>query len=198
MTQSVPARRGPKRSEQSRLAILAAAFELTRDEGYRNLTVEGIAARAGVGKQTVYRWWESKADVLLEAGALKADLYVSVVDRGAWRADLEQFLRDSFRLLHLPGLAPLLASLMAEAQLDPGFARRFREGFLLRRRAALSELIDRAAERGDAPSGIPAATIVATVFGTIWYRLLAGDDPPGDAEIASLLDLLAPIGTRHE
>src|SRR3954470_20842085 len=99
MTDSEPIRRGPKRSEQSRLAILTAAFELTRDAGFRNLTVEGIAARAGVGKQTVYRWWPTKADVLLESLAVKADLRISIADRGCYRDELDDFLRDSFALL---------------------------------------------------------------------------------------------------
>ena len=60
----------------SRQAILAAAMALAAEVGYSGLTIEAIAARAGVGKQTIYRWWPSKADVLLEAGAAKADLYV--------------------------------------------------------------------------------------------------------------------------
>ncbi|MFT4081620.1 MAG: TetR/AcrR family transcriptional regulator [Nocardioides sp.] len=192
MTATEPARRGPKRSEQSRRAILTAAFELTRDEGYRNLTIEGIASRAGVGKQTVYRWWPTKADVLLEAGATKAELHVSVADRGSWRADLEQFLRDSFALLAHPGLVAMMRSLMAEAQLDPDFAARFREGFLERRRAALVEVLERARARGDAPARMPDDLIADLVFGTIWYRVLATDRPLGESEVALLCDLLDP------
>jgi AcrR family transcriptional regulator len=65
--QQVPPRPGRKRSEESRLAILAAAFELIAEVGYAGLTIEGIAARSGTGKQTIYRWWPSKADVLMDA-----------------------------------------------------------------------------------------------------------------------------------
>ncbi len=191
MTQTEPTRRGPKRSEQSRMAILTAAFELTREVGYRGLTVEGIAARAGVGKQTVYRWWPTKADVLLEAGAVKADLHVSVADHGSYRSDLEQFLGDSFALLAFPGLDGLLRSLMAEAQIDPDFAARFRSGFLNRRRAAMAEILDRAVARGDAP-GLPAELVADVVFGVIWYRLLATERPLGESDVTPLLDLLAP------
>lgn len=196
MAQTEPARRGPKRSESSRLAILTAAFELTQEVGYRGLTVEGIAARAGVGKQTVYRWWPTKADVLLEAGAVKADLRVSVTDRGSYRAELEQFLRDSVTLLAFPGLDGLLRSLMAEAQLDPDFATRFRSGFLNRRRAALMEILDRALTRGDAPE-LPGELVADVVFGVIWYRVLATQRPLSAEDVALLLDLLAHGYTKR-
>ncbi|WP_181797306.1 TetR/AcrR family transcriptional regulator [Streptomyces sp. WELS2] len=64
---SKPAPDATRRSEKSRRAIYAAALSLVAEVGYPKTTVEGIAARAGVGKQTIYRWWSSKADVLLEA-----------------------------------------------------------------------------------------------------------------------------------
>ena len=59
--------RGRRRSERSHEAILAATQRLLLERGYRELTIEGIAARAGVGKQTIYRWWPSKAALVLEA-----------------------------------------------------------------------------------------------------------------------------------
>ena len=193
MTHIEPLRRGPKRSEQARLAILSAAFELTQEVGYRGLTIEGIAARAGVGKQTVYRWWSTKADVLLEAGALKADVKVSVADSGSFRGDLEQFLRDSFTLLAFPGLDGLLRSLMAEAQIDPAFATRFRDGFLNRRRDVLAAILDRARKRGDAPRDISDELAADVVFGVIWYRLLATERPLTAVDVMPLVDLIAPL-----
>ena len=84
--------RGRPRGEGARQAILAAALGIAAEDGYAALTVEGIAARAGVGKQTIYRWWPTKADVLLEAGAAKADLRVPVTDRGSYAADLRAYL----------------------------------------------------------------------------------------------------------
>ncbi|MGA1835425.1 TetR/AcrR family transcriptional regulator [Herbiconiux sp. 11R-BC] len=190
MTNTEPTRRGPKRSEESRLAILTSAFELLQEVGYRGLTIEGIAARAGVGKQTVYRWWPTKADVLLEAGAVKADLRVSIADHGSYRSDLEQFLRDSFTLLEFPGLTGLLRSLMAEAQIDPDFATRFRDGFLNRRRNALIEILDRATRRGDAPIHLTTELMADVVFGVIWYRLLATERPLNTHDVPPLLHLL--------
>src|SRR5579862_8854730 len=93
---------GRKRSEQSRLAILTAAYDLVGEIGYARLTVEGIAARAGTGKQTIYRWWPSKADVVLDALATKADLNIPIPDEGSYAADLRAFLLASFALGNQP------------------------------------------------------------------------------------------------
>jgi AcrR family transcriptional regulator len=166
---------------------------LAAEVGYAELTIEGIAARAGVGKQTIYRWWPSKADVLLEACAVKADLHVPVTDHGGYRADLRAFLEASSAIARLlPQLPDLLSALMAEAQLDREFGDRFRTAFLERRRDALAVIIGRARARGDLP-GHPDADIVADiVFGTIWYRILAIRRPFDAGLVEDLLGLLAP------
>src|SRR6202035_3257197 len=128
-----------------------AALELAADVGYGRLTIEGIAARAGVGKQTIYRWWPSKADVLLEAGAAKGGPYLPVTHHWSYRGDLRAFLEASYALGNLPQLADVLRALMAEAQLDREFGERFRVSFLQRRRDALGVITSRARERGDLP-----------------------------------------------
>lgn len=182
---------GRPRSEESRQAILAAALGLVTEVGYARLTIEGIAARAGVGKQTIYRWWPTKADVLLEASAAKADLHVPVTDHGSYRADLREFLQASYRMASYPQFTGLLRTLMAEAQLDQVFAGRFRAAFLERRREALAVITDRACERGDLPARPDPGIVADIVFGTIWYRMLATRQPL-DARLADeLVGLLA-------
>jgi AcrR family transcriptional regulator len=181
---------GRKRSEDSRRAILAAALELTAQAGYAGLTIEGIAGRSGTGKQTIYRWWPSKADVLLDALATRADLDVPVADQGSYRADLETFLDASFALGRRPPVPEVLRALMAHAQLDAGFAERFRESFLERRRAALNVILERARARGDLPPRPAPDTICDVVFGVIWYRVLTGA-ALGEELTGELLAMLA-------
>ncbi|UNO42387.1 TetR/AcrR family transcriptional regulator [Streptomyces sp. MST-110588] len=90
-----------RRSERSRRAIFEAALSLVGEVGYDKLTIEGIAARAGVGKQTIYRWWSSKAAVLLDAFTADADVNIAALpDTGDLAADLKFVLRatvDEFR-----------------------------------------------------------------------------------------------------
>lgn len=190
----MPARNpGRPRSQTSREAILEAALALVAEVGYAALTIEGIAARAGVGKQTIYRWWPSKADVLLEAGAVEADLHVPITDHGSYRADLRAFLKASYSLGNERPLADLLRALMADAQLNREFGARFRTAFLERRREALAVITDRARHRGDLPAKPAPGTVADIVFGTIWYRILATHEPLD----ARLLDDLLAMLTSH-
>ena len=182
--------RGRKRSEQTRIAILTAAYELTSEVGYQDLTIEGIAARAGSGKQTVYRWWSTKADVLLEALALKADLSVTTADQGSFAADLGAFLRDSAVLLAHSSVVTVLRLLMSEAQRDQEFRERFQREFLHKRRGAIDILVSRAARRGDKPAHLSADLCADLIFGLIWYRVLATEPVITDQDIEALQRLL--------
>jgi AcrR family transcriptional regulator len=185
-----PVRPGRKRSEESRRAILAAAIELTAESGYAALTIEGIAARSGAGKQTIYRWWRSKADVLLDALALKADLHIPVPDEGSYEEDLRAFLAATFVLGSRAKVMGPLRALMAEAQIDAEFGERFREEFMRQRRAALGVLVERARDRGELPDGVPPELVVDVVFGTLWYRILAAHRPVDQDLIDQLVTLL--------
>jgi AcrR family transcriptional regulator len=179
-------RPGRKRSEESRMAILVAAFELVGEVGYAGLTIEGIANRAGCGKQTIYRWWPSRAHVLLEALAVKADLYVTNADHGSYTDDVRAFLGDTFRLGRQQRVVDILRVLMAEAQINEEFGELFRSAFLQRRRDALQVVLDRARTRGDLPPRPAASTVLDIVFGTLWYRLLATRQPVGDDLVEDL------------
>jgi len=182
---------GRPRSERSRQAILAAALAMVGEAGYAGLTIDGIAARAAVGKQTIYRWWPTKADVLLEAGAAKADAHVPVTDHGSYPADLRAFLEASYRILNHPQIVDLMRALMAEAQINPDFGERFRTVFLQRRRDALAVITTRARERGDLPERPAPGTIADIVFGTIWYRVLATRQSFDARLVEDLIGLLA-------
>jgi AcrR family transcriptional regulator len=185
-----PARAGRKRSEESRRAILTAAIQLVGEVGYAGLTIEGIAARSGTGKQTIYRWWPSKADVLLDALAAKASLHIPIPDEGSFRADLRAFLTATFALRRKPQVAEVLRALMAEAQINPAFGSRFRESFLQHRRDALAVMLDRAAARGDLPPAVRPGTVADIVFGVVWYRTLATREPTDDGLIDELVAVL--------
>lgn len=183
-------RPGRRRSEESRLAILAAAIDLLAESGYAALSIEGIAARSGTGKQTVYRWWPTKADVVLEALAVKTDLHIPIPDTGSYPGDLRAFLDASFALARTPRVLEVLRALMAHAQLDPGFGDRFRAGFLQRRRAALGVVLERAAARAELPPHLSTRTTADIVFGVIWYRVLTTTGP-GDLTDPATADELA-------
>ncbi|WP_128381449.1 TetR/AcrR family transcriptional regulator [Streptomyces cavernae] len=101
-----PSRRpdSSRRSEKSRRAIYEAALGLVGEVGYPKTTIEAIAARAGVGKQTIYRWWPSKADVLLEAFM---DLSAQVAPEGAEQSPAP----DEVPVYEIPDTGDLAADL---------------------------------------------------------------------------------------
>ncbi|MCI3270142.1 TetR/AcrR family transcriptional regulator [Streptomyces cylindrosporus] len=126
-----PAPDSSRRSERSRRAIYDAALALVGEVGYPKTTVEGIAARAGVGKQTIYRWWGSKADVLLEAfldlsaqAAREAGQEpYAIPDTGDLAADLKAVLRVTVDQLKDPRFEVPSRALAAEGLVNEQLGR---------------------------------------------------------------------------
>ncbi|MEU9484594.1 TetR/AcrR family transcriptional regulator [Streptomyces decoyicus] len=121
-----------RRSERSRRAIFDAALALVGEVGYEKLTIEGIASRAGVGKQTIYRWWPSKAAVLLDAFTVDVEDYeASIPDTGDLAADLKFVLRATADEFNDPAFqAPYRALAVAganDAELSRTFVARLLE-----------------------------------------------------------------------
>ncbi|MGI5125769.1 TetR/AcrR family transcriptional regulator [Pseudonocardia sp. CA-107938] len=175
---------GRRRSEETRHAILAAALDELTERGYAGLTIEGIAARAGSGKQTIYRWWPSLADVVLDAMLERAADLIPDPATGTLAGDLREFVTATFR--QGPPQREILSGLMAQAVLDPDFAAAFRERFITARRTALRAVLDRAALDPD----VDPELLVDVVFGVLWYRLLVGHAPLDDAEGEALAELV--------
>lgn len=186
--------RGPgrPRSEPARQAVLAAAVHLVGEDGYGRVTMEGIAREAGVSKQTLYRWWPTKAAIVLEALNEGAAKIAPSVDTGSFSADLRVFLRRS-----VAGAGGrntrLLAALMAAAQLDDTFAESFRTGFLARRRQALRELLERGRDSGELGVSADPDFLVELVFATLWYRILAHNKPLNRRFADQLTDTLLAL-----
>jgi AcrR family transcriptional regulator len=185
-------RPGRPRSEVTRRAILGAALDELTERGYAALTIERIAARAGAGKQTIYRWWPSKADVVLDALSEISAERITMPDEGSLAADLRLFLAETFRQR---GQRPALIGLMAQAVLDPVFGEAFRDRFLFSRRAVLREILQRAVERGEIRRDQDVEMLIDVVFGVLWYRLLLDHAPLDEAAGRQLADVIVRAAT---
>jgi AcrR family transcriptional regulator len=170
--------------------------ELIEQRGYGNLTMEAIAREAGVSRQTVYRWWPTKAAITLEALNEGATAIAPASDTGTLEADLRQFLRRS--VAGATGRnTRLLAALMAEAQLDDGFAESFRTHFLARRREVLREILDRHRKRGALLATADLDFLVELVFAALWYRILARNHPLDRSFADRLADTLLALAAAE-
>lgn len=163
--------RGRPRSEHSHEAILDAVLRLLEAEGYGALTIEGVARHAGVGKQTIYRWWKCKAELVLEAYANHAASKVPLPDKGNMRADLEAFLGTGFkRLTDISG--PIMRGLMADAVHDEEFRQVLVTAFVAKRLDAFRQIFQRALERGEIDKTADIDLACELIIGPMWYRLL--------------------------
>jgi AcrR family transcriptional regulator len=163
---------GRPRSEQARRAVLDATVGLIEESGYGRLTIDAIARRARVSRQTVYRWWPAKAEIVLEALNDAASAIAPAPDTGSLETDLRTLLRST--IAGATGRnARMLAALMAEAQFDEAFAESFRRDFLARRRRVLRETLERGRARGEIGASADLDFLVELAFGTLWYRILS-------------------------
>ncbi|HWQ08479.1 MAG TPA: TetR/AcrR family transcriptional regulator [Holophaga sp.] len=157
---------GRPRDERARRCVLDAVRRHLREGGLCGLTMEGIAREAGVGKQTLYRWWPGLADVALEALMEEAGAACPIPDSGDLAQDLRAFLQSTFRTIR-QHTGPLLRCLIVEAQKNAAFREKFLSLFIRSRQEALGCLLARhGAGRADP------ALLVDMVYGVLWYRLL--------------------------
>jgi AcrR family transcriptional regulator len=185
---------GRPRSESARRAILDATVRLIEQDGYGRVSIEAIARRAGVSKQTVYRWWPTKAAIILEALNEAASAIAPVPDTGSLGTDLRRFVRRTVAGAAAPN-ARLLAALMAEAQRDEAFAQTFRAGFLAQRRRVLHEVLTYARSRGELATSADLDFLVELVFGMLWYRILARHEPLDRRFADQLTDAVLVLAT---
>src|SRR5258708_30823573 len=142
------AMRGRPRSAECHGAILDAVLQLMQKDGYNAVPIEGVARHAGVGKQTIYRWWGSRAELILDAFANHAADLVPTPDRGSLREDLEVFVNTGFKRLSRD-YGAIMRGLMADAVLAPEFNQILREAFISTRPAATREILPRGVDPGD-------------------------------------------------
>jgi AcrR family transcriptional regulator len=195
-TREPPAERGRRRSERSHAAIIRATQELLVERGYRELTIEGVAARAGVGKQTIYRWWPSRAALVLEAYLAGSEAIPPPAHRKTVREDVHALLVWLAGVLAQPIGGHVLAGLIADLQHDGDLAAGFRRDVVPARRSAMLAALERGRDRGEIRTGADLGIAVDALHGAVFYRVLLSGAPLDD-EFANrvadhVLDGLAP------
>lgn len=164
------------RSEASRSAILEATIELLNDTTVQKLSIEAIAKRAGVGKTTIYRWWPSKAAVVIDA-FMEHHLVKTPVPEGVpVREALTTHLRSLIRQYRGPS-GRLVAQIIAESQYDASTLADFKGRFWEGRRSAITHLVQRGMEEGEIRDDIDPDLIVEMLYAPVYLRLLFGHKP---------------------
>ncbi|WP_432092796.1 TetR/AcrR family transcriptional regulator [Streptomyces sp. bgisy100] len=185
-------RSGNRRDEAARLAVLHAADDLLVEHGFGALTVEAIARRAGVAKQTIYRWWPSKVEILLDTLIEDSDKRLPVPTERPTAESIRGYLRAFARFLTRDPAGKVLLALMAEAQHNPDTAKRFHQRYLGPRRGLERDMLARGTDAGEvSPELGPDATLDALV-GPIVYCALTGASVPRGLVDTLVENLLRP------
>ncbi|MEU3373157.1 TetR/AcrR family transcriptional regulator [Streptomyces sp. NPDC006711] len=185
-------RSGNRRDESARLAVLHAADDLLVEHGFGGLTIEAIARHAGVAKQTIYRWWPSKVEILLDTLIEDSEKRFPVPAEQPTVESVRAYLRDFARFLTNDPAGKVLLALIAQSQHDPGTAESFRERYLGPRRDQERALLARGIEAGAfAPELGPDAALDALV-GPIVYCALTGSAVPDGLVDTLIENLLRP------
>jgi AcrR family transcriptional regulator len=171
---------GRRRSERSREATLRATLHLLEQHGVNGVTIEGIAAEAGVGKTTIYRWWPSRIALVLDALEQLPEL--DVPDHGDFARDVRELLENFRTLLTTTPLGGVLAHLGGDANhRDPEV-----RAYMDRRTADGLAMVERAIARGELPTDTDTSAVFSLAVGPVINRVFYG--PPPDDEF---LDLIA-------
>ena len=175
MTASTTRRPGG-RTARNTAAVFTATVDELADRGFDEISIESIAARAGVHKTTVYRRWGSKAELVSQALAATAQSMIKVPDTGAVSEDLRLLSRAVQATLSSPRGAATTRSLLAGAAAAPEI-RAMMATFWDTRLAAIAVIIDRAVARGELPAGTGAAGVMHAVAAPLYFRLLVTGEP---------------------
>ena len=184
------AQRGRPRSREADRAILTAAAELLAERGLAAMSIEEVAARAGVGKTTIYRRWPSKGLLALDAFVASFREEQPLPDTGTLRGDLLAALHAWVRAVTQTPMGPMLTGLIAEAQHDTELRRVWRDRVLEPLRTQHRIMLDRAIARGEITPGVDQDVVLDLFFGAAEHRLLLGHLPMSDDFIADVVDVI--------
>jgi AcrR family transcriptional regulator len=180
--------RGRPRSEKASRGILEAAADLLLENGLAAVSMDAVAARAGVSKATIYRWWPTKETLALDALYHEWAAVPPPRDTGSLRSDLLSQLRPWVRLAGQRPYGRAIAALVTEAQTDPEFAREYRARFVEPRRDPVRTILRRAIDRGEIPASTKIEVAVDLLYGPVYHRLLHGHAPLNDRFIRDVID----------
>jgi AcrR family transcriptional regulator len=176
---SEPSTRGRPRDRRADVAIAGAVRSLLVEVGYTNLTMEAIAARAGVGKATLYRRYASKAEVVF--ANIVHDSGVQAPDTGSLRGDLIELGQRIVNDLASPAAVAAVPGLLADLTGDAPLWDRFQTALTARERALIAEILRRARDRGELRDVIDVDLVHASLLGAVFTWLLILRLPPTDS-----------------
>ena len=178
---ALPMRSGRPRDPSRDEAIFAATLALFAEQGYAGVSIEGVAARAGVGKATIYRRYASKAQLVVDAVHVCGGFTDQLPDTGDVRADLATMLQHMVETLR-SDMGPVLVAFAAERVRYPALDEEFKRSVIGAKRAHIRHLLATAIPQGELPADADIEVIAEAGPALLWHhalnRLPLTDDLP--------------------
>jgi AcrR family transcriptional regulator len=180
---------GRPRSEQARLAILRSTLKILGKHGFSDLTIEDVAAHAGVGKATVYRWWPNKAALIADAFASSTTSALHFPDTGSVCSDMSQQMRQLVKIFR-SRRGRIVSAILGGGQSDKDLITAFRKRFLMPRRLEAYSTLRRGIRRGELRKDIDMDLVLDSLYGPIYMRFLIRHDKMTPEFIDHLCELV--------
>src|SRR3984893_6686589 len=171
---TAPARGGRPRSERAHQAILTAARQLLIEKGFAAMRLEHVAARAGVGKATIYRRWASKEALAEDLLTQLAGPHIAIAETGNTRDELLAAVTNPMRAVTETDFGPVIRSLLSQIASNPTIGDPFRATVVAARRAEIARVIKRGIARGDLRPDADAEVATELLVGPVYFRLMFG------------------------
>jgi AcrR family transcriptional regulator len=179
---------GRPRSEEARQSILQSTLKLLAEKGFSELTIEAVAARANVGKATVYRWWPDKGALIADAFASSTTRKLHFPDTGSVRSDMNQQMRQLIKVFR-SRRGRIVSAMLGAGQSDPNLIAAFRERFMKPRRQEAYATLRRGILRGELKKNVDMDLLLDSLYGPIYMRFLIRHDSLTPEFVDGLCDL---------
>jgi len=176
VTTAAATRRGRPRSDRVHRAILDATNELLVAEGFTRLRLEHVAARAGVGKATIYRRWPTKEALCLDLLLELAEPHLGIADSDDTRTELLAATTNAIEALTETPFGPVIRALLAQIAGNPALGDPFRATVVRARRDEIRRVIERGVARGDLRPDADPDVATELLVGPVYFRLIFGGE----------------------
>ncbi len=197
IARSMTRRPGRPRSEKARKAVLRSTLALLKQVGFHELKMESVAARAGVGKATLYRWWPNKAELVIAAFVMAVERELRFPAGGSVLRSLHRQMRRWAVIFRSP-LGQIVATVIGAGQSDPEILKAFRTHWIEPRRIEARRLLLQAIANGEIRADLDPDAILDLFYGPLYLRLLLKHAPLNEKFADTVFNVVSPTLAKNK
>jgi AcrR family transcriptional regulator len=183
---------GRPRSEKARKAVIRSTLALLERVGFNELSIESVAARAGVGKATIYRWWPTKAELVIAAFVSAVEKELRFPSTGPVLESIHEQMRRWASIFRSP-LGQIVATVIGAGQSEPEILEAFRTHWVKPRRVEARKLLQQAIKKGEIRAGVDPDMILDLFYGPLYLRLLLKHAPLSEKFVNTIFEVVSPV-----